>query len=63
MSTEALAAHALWWPPAKIAGRHLAPALGEIDVTREIERGGVAVDIELPPNHHLAELSPEGHEM
>ena len=31
-----LASHALWWPPSKIAGRWLAPYLGETDEARSL---------------------------
>jgi sulfide:quinone oxidoreductase len=53
-------AHTLWWPPAKVAGRYLAPALGTIDTAGELDdlaRGtGVAVEVELP---HAAQPEPE----
>jgi sulfide:quinone oxidoreductase len=43
------AGNALWWPPAKIAGDRLAPALGSVDAHqawKEAE-GGVPVEVEL----------------
>ena len=41
--------NALWWPPAKIAGHRLAPALGEVDALQvgQEEAGGVPVEVEL----------------
>jgi sulfide:quinone oxidoreductase len=57
---SAVEAHTLWWPPAKIAGRYLAPALGEIDTAAELEEmgddAGVRVAVELP---HDAAGTPE----
>jgi sulfide:quinone oxidoreductase len=45
----AIAGHTLWWPPSKIAGRYLAPCLGELDEERQLARlateEGVAVDM------------------
>ena len=44
------AGNALWWPPAKIAGRRLAPALGSVDAYeswREASGEGVPVEVEL----------------
>jgi hypothetical protein len=44
------AGNALWWPPAKIAGRRLAPALGSVDAYQawdEASGGGVPVEVEL----------------
>jgi hypothetical protein len=38
-----VADHILWWPPAKVAARHLAPALGG-------ERGETMLDIEAGPD-------------
>jgi hypothetical protein len=35
--------HILWWPPAKVAARHLAPALGG-------EAGEILLDIEASPD-------------
>ncbi len=42
----------LWWPPAKIAGRHLTPFLAELSdlaVTTEPTEEGVQVEVELDP--------------
>jgi sulfide:quinone oxidoreductase len=42
----------LWWPPAKIAGRHLAPLLAALtgsDAPAEPGAGAVAVEVELDP--------------
>jgi hypothetical protein len=41
--------HALWWPPAKIAGRYLAPYLALHHEEMEVpgRKGDVAVDLEL----------------
>ncbi|MGI8593928.1 MAG: NAD(P)/FAD-dependent oxidoreductase [Solirubrobacteraceae bacterium] len=43
------AGNALWWPPAKIAGDRLAPALGEIDAHQGAQdpADGVPVEVEL----------------
>jgi sulfide:quinone oxidoreductase len=43
------AGNALWWPPAKIAGDRLAPALGSIDAGQVLDsaEGAVAVEVEL----------------
>jgi sulfide:quinone oxidoreductase len=46
--TEAIAEHALWWPPAKVAGRRLAPLLWRLEEGeppgRPAAAAGVAVD-------------------
>jgi len=47
----------LWWPPAKIVGRHLAPFLAEhlglAGVLPDAARGdAIEVEIELTPEHH-----------
>jgi sulfide:quinone oxidoreductase len=44
---------ALWWPPAKVNGRYLAPWLARWEQTREMTRppaGGVDIDVRLPRN-------------
>ncbi len=44
------AGNALWWPPAKIAGDRLAPALGSTDAPGAVAQGeqaGVPVEVEL----------------
>jgi len=56
--------HALWWPPTKIAGRHLAPALGLVDEREKLERAaaeaGVRVEVTAPPNGDtLQDLAPD----
>jgi sulfide:quinone oxidoreductase len=46
-------AEALWWPPAKVNGRYLAPWLARWEQTREMTRppaGGIDVDVKLPRN-------------
>jgi sulfide:quinone oxidoreductase len=57
---------ALWWPPAKVAGRYLSPylALRHGDVERP--PGGVTVEVELDPDaspapRRRAVLAPGGH--
>lgn len=55
----------LWWPPAKIAGRHLTPFLAELSdlaVATEPTEGGVQVEVELDPQaidhrHDLLEVA------
>jgi sulfide:quinone oxidoreductase len=46
-----VAGNELWWPPTKIAGRRLAPALGALDHDALIEQapepGGVLVEVDL----------------
>jgi hypothetical protein len=49
----------LWWPPAKIVGRHLAPFLAEHlglsdDHPRPETSGNVQVEVELDPQGHPA---------
>jgi len=43
------AGNALWWPPSKIAGKRLAPALGAADAETAAEHaeGGLSVEVEL----------------
>ena len=45
------AAHSLWWPPVKIAGRYLAPYLGardpELAIGAPSHRATGAVDVEV----------------
>jgi len=45
------AGNALWWPPSKIAGKRLAPALGaadaDADAAAEHSEGGLSVEVEL----------------
>jgi sulfide:quinone oxidoreductase len=63
--------HTLWWPPAKVAGRYLAPALGSLDTEQEIAalapEDGVPVEIKLPHDLHtssepeLLEFGAGGH--
>lgn len=45
----AVAEHALWWPPSKIAGRRLAPYLGvhHVELSRDREPGVLPIEIEL----------------
>ena len=40
----------LWWPPSKIAGRYLAPALGVADERAQLERStpGEGVEVKIP---------------
>lgn len=49
-SGGAVADHALWWPPTKIAGRYLAPCLGTIDVEKTLAELAApdAVAVNLP---------------
>lgn len=50
---------ALWWPPAKVNGRYLAPWLARWEQTRELTRppaGGVEIDVRLPRNLDRAAL-------
>jgi sulfide:quinone oxidoreductase len=52
----------LWWPPAKIVGRHLAPFLAQRLGLSETpppaaREGSVAVEVELDP-HHAGALAP-----
>jgi len=61
---EAMAAeHALWWPPSKIAGRHLAPYLATL-ATAELEppapsaRRPVRVEVEIDPARDLTPSRP-----
>jgi sulfide:quinone oxidoreductase len=48
-----VAGQELWWPPTKIAGRYLAPALGALDhgelMEQAPEPGGVLVELEVEP--------------
>ena len=50
----AIAEHALWWPPSKIAGRHLAPCLATL-ATADLAppappaRKPVSIEVELDP--------------
>lgn len=48
----------LWWPPAKIVGRHLAPFLADLTgaepVAQPTPTVGVPVDVELDPNDVVA---------
>lgn len=47
---SAAADHALWWPPSKIAGRHLAPYLAArpgLAVSRPPKSGAIPVEVEL----------------
>jgi len=48
----------LWWPPAKIVGRHLAPFLAELTgaepPAEPTPAAGVPVDVELDPNDIVA---------
>jgi sulfide:quinone oxidoreductase len=61
----------LWWPPAKIVGRHLAPFLARLDPGVEEEErgraGAVAVDVELDEGAATPMLPPapavEGDEL
>ncbi len=53
-SLGTVADQALWWPPTKIAGRYLAPALGAADFEaqlKEIDDLHGAVTIEVPLDH------------
>lgn len=45
----------LWWPPAKIAGRYLGPALAELagDASGQGPAAGTTVEIELEPSAEL----------
>jgi sulfide:quinone oxidoreductase len=47
--TSTAAAEPLWWPPAKVAGRYLAPYLAELagEATAAAPPPGVEVDVEL----------------
>jgi sulfide:quinone oxidoreductase len=59
-SVQVVSTDPIWWPPAKIAGRHLAPYLGRIG-DREAEAtppAGVTVEQELPlqPSDRLDRL-------
>ncbi len=56
-----IGAEPLWWPPAKIVGRHLAPFLGVlagIEIPRELEAGPGAV----PVHVELDVAGPKGGE-
>ena len=45
-----LAHEPLWWPPHKIAGRHLGPYLaGDLDLAAPVASGHLPVDLELAP--------------
>jgi sulfide:quinone oxidoreductase len=48
--TSSVATEALWWPPGKIAGRHLAPYLAELagsDLQPPAPSYGVAIEVDL----------------
>ena len=47
--------HSLWWPPAKIAGRYLAPYLAGAE-TLPIEREQEGIEVELPLGGEVAEI-------
>ena len=53
----------LWWPPAKIVGRFLAPFLGkraEVDLPRELpDAVGLRIDVELEHGVHTPPLDSE----
>ncbi len=49
-----VAEHALWWPPSKIAGRHLAPYLATLATADPAPpappaRNPVSIEVELDP--------------
>ena len=47
-NTSVAADEALWWPPAKVVGRYLAPFLaGRASLTGESPAGGIAVEVDL----------------
>jgi len=47
VQAPAVSQTALWWPPTKVAGRYLAPALGTIDDSTTLENPGVGVPVEV----------------
>ena len=62
-----VADEALWWPPTKIAGRHLAPALGAADAEAQLAEmdelhGGVSIEVPLDhaPVDRLVDLPSHG---
>jgi sulfide:quinone oxidoreductase len=57
--TSQVADHILWWPPAKVAARHLAPALGGEpgEVMLDIEPGPDALSVRLVLDERLGRIS------
>jgi sulfide:quinone oxidoreductase len=65
-ANAAVAAHALWWPPTKIAGRYLAPCLGEVDEERQLAalsaEDRLTIEVPLPSGEpELVDLPAGGH--
>ena len=66
-SAGTVADQALWWPPTKIAGRYLAPALGAVDAEAQLAEmdelhGGVSIEVPLDhaPVDRLVDLPSHG---
>jgi CBS domain-containing protein len=61
-ATSAVSLEPLWWPPAKVVGRHLAPFLARLTGAGQpaqatAPRGSVPVEVELGPDE-VARLQP-----
>ena len=56
VQSTAVSHTALWWPPSKVAGRYLAPALGTIDDTTVLDDPELGVPVEV-----RLEVKPADH--